>query len=105
MKDGTLRPIVSQSVQTESMPLGESVTLEWFSTVDSVLSWIWLKHTPGHGLVPIVTTYYEKVQFQQDFANTSRFELQKDDFSFNLTLWNVAHAYVGSYHCGIFWYN
>jgi hypothetical protein len=40
--DVTMHQTESQPVQTELVPLVDSVTLGCFSTVDLVLSWIWI---------------------------------------------------------------
>ncbi|KAJ8008365.1 hypothetical protein DPEC_G00104070 [Dallia pectoralis] len=101
----SMQPTVFQPVRTEWVPLGDSVTFQCSCMEDALVTVLWLKQTPENGLVTILTIYYEDVKYKGHFVNVSRFELQMDKVSFNLTIRNVSLTDVGSYHCGVIWYN
>ncbi|KAG9346637.1 hypothetical protein JZ751_006948, partial [Albula glossodonta] len=94
--------VISQPHHFVSARLGDSVTLECYAqTSIKVTTWIWLKHTMGLKLRPIIKTYYEKEELVGEFENETRFKVKRDSKSCNLTLWNIVPSDTAYYHCEV----
>uniref|UniRef100_A0A8C9S086 Ig-like domain-containing protein n=1 Tax=Scleropages formosus TaxID=113540 RepID=A0A8C9S086_SCLFO len=92
---------VFQPHRSKSVRLGDPVTLECYTDMENVITWIWFKDTMEHGLKSMITVNYENQQFHAEFANDPRIAVQRSDQYCNLSLSQVSVTDVASYHCGI----
>ncbi|XP_039514676.1 uncharacterized protein LOC120469633 [Pimephales promelas] len=97
----SMTPSVFQPNVSVTAPAGGSVILECYTTVDPVVTWVWLKQIPGQKLSPIVSTYYKKIKLQEEFVNESRLEVKVDDNKSALIFNKITSRDAAYYHCGV----
>ncbi|CAM4517054.1 unnamed protein product [Leuciscus chuanchicus] len=85
----SMTPSVFQPNISVTAPAGGSIILEFYTTANPVVTWVWLKQIPGQKLNPIVSTYYKKINLQEEFVNESQLEVK-------ITSRDAAY-----YHCGV----
>uniref|UniRef100_A0AAY4DGV1 Ig-like domain-containing protein n=1 Tax=Denticeps clupeoides TaxID=299321 RepID=A0AAY4DGV1_9TELE len=93
---------VHQGQRTVSSLLGGSVTLPCYFNLKSPLRMFWFKHVPGHEIKLIVSSFYNRVSFEEE-VNKSKLDAETSDKSFNLTLKSIEASDEGSYLCGVNW--
>uniref|UniRef100_A0AAY4DEA9 Ig-like domain-containing protein n=1 Tax=Denticeps clupeoides TaxID=299321 RepID=A0AAY4DEA9_9TELE len=81
---------------------GGSVTLPCYFNLKSPLRMFWFKHVPGHEIKLIVSSFYNRVSFEEE-VNKSKLDAETSDKSFNLTLKSIEASDEGSYLCGVNW--
>uniref|UniRef100_A0AAY4DED2 Ig-like domain-containing protein n=1 Tax=Denticeps clupeoides TaxID=299321 RepID=A0AAY4DED2_9TELE len=79
-----------------------SVTLPCYFNLKSPLRMFWFKHVPGHEIKLIVSSFYNRVSFEEE-VNKSKLDAETSDKSFNLTLKSIEASDEGSYLCGVNW--
>ncbi|XP_015217295.2 uncharacterized protein [Lepisosteus oculatus] len=99
-EDFVFQPCLSVSTRH-----GDSVTLECYTNAQTLKTWIWVKYMIGQAPRTIITTFYENVNFYEEFKNTSRVTVKKDDRSFNVTFLQVELSDSATYFCGLELYN
>uniref|UniRef100_A0AAY4DEH6 Ig-like domain-containing protein n=1 Tax=Denticeps clupeoides TaxID=299321 RepID=A0AAY4DEH6_9TELE len=87
---------VHQGQRTVSSLLGGSVTLPCYFNLKSPLRMFWFKHVPGHEIKLIVSSFYNRVSFEEE-VNKSKLDAETSDKSFNLTLKSIEASDEGSY--------
>ncbi|XP_066563567.1 uncharacterized protein LOC136751677 [Amia ocellicauda] len=92
--------VVSQPRLSVSARLGDPVTLQCYTGVEMVKTWMWLKHTIGQAPRTVITTYYDKIELYGDFNNT-RVIAKKDNGNFTVTFSHTKSLDVATYYCGI----
>lgn len=97
-------PSVFQPNVSITAPVGGSVILECHTTADLVVAWFWLKQFPGEKLNPIVFTYYQKINLQEEFLNESQLKFKFSDNKSALIFTKITSRDAAYYHCGVLLY-
>ncbi|XDV18823.1 hypothetical protein PO909_024437 [Leuciscus waleckii] len=96
-----MTPSVFQPNVSVTAPAGGSVILECYTTANPVVTWVWLKQIPGQKLNPIVSTYYKKINLQEEFVNESQLEVKVDDKKSALIFTKITSRNAAYYHFGV----
>ncbi|MBN3299709.1 KV07 protein, partial [Amia calva] len=94
--------IVQKSLLVTSSP-GHSVTLSCSISGTSASYFSWFRQVPGQPPKCILTLYVHSPvpTLYGEFTNETRFKVQKEGESFNLTISDLKTSDMGRYYCGV----